>query len=307
MRERESRSSTRRDIRLACSAMIERNRSRAALSSRAGPRSVSIKPNSVASGVRSSWLAFATKSCRMRSLRLVAVMSVKVTTAAAPSEVGGRSRPIWALRWRSTAPGRSTSTVRPSPPSSTASVASSTAGTRSAAPRSRPASLGPRRSTADGFALTMRRSVLISNSGSGSAESTDSALARASALSVMVSRSARAKRPTSRPSSRAVGLRVTMSGSAVAPCASASSACFTCTSPENSGPDTSAMPTKIAAVASAAAPMASSSDQTSALSTAAVGSVKTRDPRMMRAKGGARRVMGGRQRSCDRFVGGEGR
>ncbi len=50
-----------------------------------------MKPSSVASGVRSSWLALATKSCLIRSLRFVPVMSVSVRTAAAPSEVGGLS------------------------------------------------------------------------------------------------------------------------------------------------------------------------------------------------------------------------
>ena len=41
-------------MRVACACMILRNRSRAAVSSRAGPCSVSMKPDSVASGVRSS-------------------------------------------------------------------------------------------------------------------------------------------------------------------------------------------------------------------------------------------------------------
>jgi hypothetical protein len=44
--------------------MTGRKRSRAAASSRAGPSSVSMNPISVASGVRSSWLALATKSAR---------------------------------------------------------------------------------------------------------------------------------------------------------------------------------------------------------------------------------------------------
>ena len=55
--------------------MISRKRSRACASSLAGPCSVSTKPLSEASGVRSSWLALATKSARMRASRSCSLRS----------------------------------------------------------------------------------------------------------------------------------------------------------------------------------------------------------------------------------------
>ena len=54
-------------MRAASACMRGRNFSCAARSSAPGPRNVSIEPNSVDSGVFSSWLALATKSARMRS------------------------------------------------------------------------------------------------------------------------------------------------------------------------------------------------------------------------------------------------
>src|SRR5688500_14084906 len=62
-------SSISRAMRVACVCMMPRNRSRARASSLAGPCSVSMKPDSAASGVRSSWLALATKSARISSTR----------------------------------------------------------------------------------------------------------------------------------------------------------------------------------------------------------------------------------------------
>src|SRR3989338_5123799 len=55
-------------IRSASVAMIPRNRSRAAASSRAGPRRVSMNPSRAVSGVRNSWLTLATKSRRIWSI-----------------------------------------------------------------------------------------------------------------------------------------------------------------------------------------------------------------------------------------------
>ena len=48
----------------------------------AGPCRVSMKPISVESGVLSSWLALATKSARICSVRFIAVRSVSVTSTA---------------------------------------------------------------------------------------------------------------------------------------------------------------------------------------------------------------------------------
>ena len=75
MRESDSRSSISRAMRVACACMIGRKRSRAAVSSRAEPCRVSMKPDSAASGVRSSWLALATKSARISSTRRSGVRS----------------------------------------------------------------------------------------------------------------------------------------------------------------------------------------------------------------------------------------
>ncbi len=51
-----------------------------AASLRAGPRSVSMKPAIEASGVRSSWLALAMKSARMRSIRRASLWSLNTRT-----------------------------------------------------------------------------------------------------------------------------------------------------------------------------------------------------------------------------------
>ena len=69
MRDSDSRSSISRAMRVACPCMMARNFSRAAGSSLAVPCSVSMKPSSAASGVRSSWLALAMKSARISSTR----------------------------------------------------------------------------------------------------------------------------------------------------------------------------------------------------------------------------------------------
>ena len=60
--------------------MMSRNWSRAAASLRAGPRRVSMKPAIDASGVRSSWLALAMKSARIRSMRRDSLWSLKIST-----------------------------------------------------------------------------------------------------------------------------------------------------------------------------------------------------------------------------------
>ena len=82
MRDSDSRSSISRAMRVACACMIDRNRVRAAGSSRAGPCRVSMKPDSAASGVRSSWLALATKSARISSTRRSGVRSSSVTSTS---------------------------------------------------------------------------------------------------------------------------------------------------------------------------------------------------------------------------------
>jgi hypothetical protein len=76
IRDSESRSETSRVIRRASPSMISRKRRRAGSSSRAGPSSVSMNPDSEASGVRSSWLTLATKSARSLSAFRSAVTSL---------------------------------------------------------------------------------------------------------------------------------------------------------------------------------------------------------------------------------------
>ena len=86
IRDSESRSSIKRAMRVACARMIPRKRVRAASSLRAGPCSVSMKPDNAASGVRNSWLALATKSARISSTRRSGVRSWNVSNT-------GRSPP----------------------------------------------------------------------------------------------------------------------------------------------------------------------------------------------------------------------
>src|SRR5215831_5765734 len=82
MRDSDRRSSISRAMRVACAFMMSRKRSRACASLRAEPCSVSMKPDSEASGVRSSWLALATKSARISSTRLSGVRSCRVTNTS---------------------------------------------------------------------------------------------------------------------------------------------------------------------------------------------------------------------------------
>ena len=106
-------------MRCACPFMMSRNRSRALASSRAGPCRVSMKPSSEASGVRSSWLALATKSARMASSRRAEVRSRKNRTTPAwisawlaASDCSG---PIWTSKVRSVGIRSEYSTRRGSP------------------------------------------------------------------------------------------------------------------------------------------------------------------------------------------------
>ena len=83
----ESKSSISRAMRSAWTCMMSRKRSRAAASSRAGPCNVSMKPESAASGVRSSWLALATKSARISSTRRSGVWSWNVSSTRSPADI----------------------------------------------------------------------------------------------------------------------------------------------------------------------------------------------------------------------------
>ncbi len=85
-------------MRAAWLAMMARNFCRASGSSRAGPCSVSTKPRSDASGVRSSWLALAMKSARIWARRSCSVRSRKrdeKNGQAAAGANGGKLRNRW--------------------------------------------------------------------------------------------------------------------------------------------------------------------------------------------------------------------
>ena len=139
MRDSDSRSSTSRVMRPACSRMMPRKRSRASASSRAGPSSVSIKPTRVASGVFSSCPALAMKSARICSAALQRRHVVQrqdrrraVERRAALGSFGRAARNARAAPARP-APTTPNSTLRAASPASTASAAASNAGLRSAA------------------------------------------------------------------------------------------------------------------------------------------------------------------------------
>ena len=137
-------------MRSACSAMMPRKRSRAAASSRAGPRRVSMKPARPAIGVLSSWLALATKSARMRSARRSAVVSCSTIRASEPSAAARGRRRTWAITSSSGGPDSTNSTPvwsgpvkLPSAVSSSPSMAASSCGWRNTVERSRSAPAAP--------------------------------------------------------------------------------------------------------------------------------------------------------------------
>ena len=119
-------------MRSACACMIGRKRSRAAGSSRAEPRSVSMKPDSAASGVRSSWLALATKSARISSTRRSGVRSWNASStrpglAATPGDEIG----VTITSYQRSSGTRSENSTRCAVPLARARrIASSTSGTR---------------------------------------------------------------------------------------------------------------------------------------------------------------------------------
>ena len=98
--------------------MMARKRARACASSRAVPCSVSMKPDSAASGVRSSWLALATKSARISSTRCSGVRSWNTSRieAAGGASPSGRT---CAMNQRSTGTRWANSTLRAPPPAAT--------------------------------------------------------------------------------------------------------------------------------------------------------------------------------------------
>jgi hypothetical protein len=110
MRDSDRRSSISRAMRPACSRMTPRKRSRAGASLRAEPCSVSMNPTTEASGVRSSWLALATKSTRMCSRRRASVRSARCSMAARVSPPSPGSGTMVTAKTRSTGT-RSTSST----------------------------------------------------------------------------------------------------------------------------------------------------------------------------------------------------
>ena len=206
MRDNDNKSSTSRAMRPACSCIIPRNRSRAAASSRAGPRNVSIKPSRVESGVFSSCPALAMKSARISSARFSAVMSCRLITAAAPSSDGPSMRAIRACSSRVTGTETANSTVRISSPAKTASAAPNTAGLRNAAARSRGSNTEPISSAQAALARTIRRLRSIRISGSGIAAIAASAAPSCVSVCPACSRQSRSSRDRAGHSAWAAGL-----------------------------------------------------------------------------------------------------
>ena len=123
-----------------------------------------MKPDSEASGVRSSWLALARKSARVRSTRRCSVSS-RNTNSAWPSPVAARVSGRASTRnHRGWAPPTSKIAVDSTPPNSASSAASSTAGSRTAVTSSPTSRWMRSRSRAAELANTMRRSVKSSGS-----------------------------------------------------------------------------------------------------------------------------------------------
>ena len=162
MRDRLSRSSISRFIRAACSPMMPRKRCCAGGSSAAGPRSVSMKPISDASGVRSSWLTLATKSARMRSTARSRVRSDSTTTARPPSAIGGSIGTTAACTSRGTGTGNVTSAVCVIPEANARSIAARRSGCRNTAGMS-----APNAARAAELARRTLRSAASTISGSG--------------------------------------------------------------------------------------------------------------------------------------------
>ena len=213
MRDSDSRSSTSRVMRPACSRMMPRKRSRASASSRAGPSSVSINPT----------------RRRQRRLQLVPGIGDEIgahllAALQAPSHrAGSGSRPRrrapgrrsvhrragrrCARSTRSTGTEMTNSTLRDPSPASTASAAASSAGLRSAPAKSRGSAMDPMNSAAAALARTMRRWRSIRISGSGTADMTASAAASRASARPACSRQARSRRCIAGRIDRAAGLR----------------------------------------------------------------------------------------------------
>ena len=176
MRESESRSSISRAMRSACACMIGRKRSRAAGSSRAEPRSVSMKPDSAASGVRSSWLALATKSARISSTRRSGVRSWNASStrpglAATPGDEIG----VTITSYQRSSGTRSENSTRCAVPLARARrIASSTSGTRSPSETGSPGRSAGATAVARALSATTSPRRSSATTGSGSPASTAS-------------------------------------------------------------------------------------------------------------------------------------
>jgi len=168
IRDRDSRSAMRRLIRSDSPAMMSRKRGHEPVSSFAGPRIVSIKPDRAVSGVRSSWLALARKSDRARAARRTGVRSSRTTSVCA--EPVGRDT---CARHVSSGPlSTSTDTVPSPPPCDIRSMADRRAGERiTVLARGLVRPSRRRIMSAGSLNATMRLSSSTSKAGSGRARS----------------------------------------------------------------------------------------------------------------------------------------
>ena len=148
-----------------------------------------MNPDREASGVRSSWLALARKSARIRSLRRTSVSSRITSTQKRRGSRGGRGA-VHTRQKRSWAPPVSKLTLPARPPNRLSSTASSTSGRRMADSSSAP-SRGMR-SSARAAALA-KVSRLPTRSSGSSAEMISSGSGRFSSASSKGERAASAR------------------------------------------------------------------------------------------------------------------
>ena len=128
-----------------------------------------MKPSKLASGVRNSWLALATKSARVRSIAASRLRSINRINSRPPLASGGSSGTTRAETSRGKGTGRWSSTVAECPSASASSMAAANTGWRSSAAASGPCppASGPSMSRAAGLARSTARSAESNSTGSG--------------------------------------------------------------------------------------------------------------------------------------------
>ena len=171
-----------------------------------------MKPIRVASGVRSSWLALATKSTRIASRRRAEVRSRRNSRALTPDPSGIGRAPIWTSKVRSSGIRVDRATRRGMPELSTASMPSRTSGSRSAKDRGRAWCRAGSRARAAGLASTTRVRRSTRMTGSGTWASSASATAWRCAVAAGRGAGASRSRPPSQPPRQTAASPMRISG-----------------------------------------------------------------------------------------------